>query len=147
MKAVIMQAAGSVDDYTYFDHDADIGVVGRGASLEAAFVSAARATFALVTDIEAVRAVEHVAFDFEEGDIEIALVRWLNLLLGHAADRGLALGRFAMRRDGNLWRGEAWGERWRRELERGTDVKGATLTALGVSREEGGWIARCVVDV
>jgi SHS2 domain-containing protein len=75
-------------------------------------------------------------------------VRWLNLLLAHAHDRGLALGAFALRREAGRWHGEAWGEPWREDLERGTGVKGATLTMLSVRRAgEGGWEARCVVDV
>ena len=46
-----------------------------------------------------------------------------------------------------LWRGGASGEPWRRDLERGTEVKGATLTMLEVKQERDGWRARCVVDV
>ena len=42
--------------YAYFEHDADIGVIGRGAILEEAFEGAVRATFAIMTDIEKVRA-------------------------------------------------------------------------------------------
>ncbi|HSJ99018.1 MAG TPA: archease, partial [Myxococcota bacterium] len=64
-----------------------------------------------------------------------------------AHDRGLALGDFRLARDGARWRGEAWGEPWREEQERGTGVKGATLTMLAVRPAAGGWEARCVVDV
>jgi SHS2 domain-containing protein len=32
-------------------------------------------------------------------------------------------------------------------MERGTEVKGATLTMLSVRRADGGWEARCVIDV
>jgi SHS2 domain-containing protein len=131
----------------YFEHDADIGIVGRGATLEEAFEAAARATFAIMTDIATVHHEETVRIEFEEADEELALVRWLNLLLGSARERGIILGRFWIERDGVLWRGGASGERWRPELERGVEVKGATLTALSVKRDEKGWEARCVVDV
>lgn len=135
-------------DYGYFDHDADVGVIGRGPRVESAFVAAARAVFALVTDLDAVARRELVGVEFDEPDVELALVRWLNLLLAYAAERGLALGEFALERDGAHWRGRAWGERWREGLERGTDVKGATLTMLSVARcDTDGWEARCVVDV
>ncbi|HUL96771.1 MAG TPA: archease [Usitatibacter sp.] len=139
--------AGGGAGYGYFDHDADVGIVGRGPDLETAFVSAAKAMFALSTDIKTVRDKQRFEIQFEEEDIEIALVRWLNLLLAHAGDRHLALGRFSLRRDGAQWRGEAWGEPWRDGLERGTELKGATLTMLRVARADGGWEARCVVDV
>jgi len=131
----------------YFEHDADIGVVGRGVTLEEAFESAAAATFAVMADLSAVRPERSVTLDFEEADIEIALVRWLNLLLALSHERGLAFGRFWIERDGVHWRGGASGEPWRRDLERGTEVKGATLTMLEVKKSATGWEARCVVDV
>lgn len=34
--------------YGYFDHDADVGVIGRGQDIERAFENAAVATFALM---------------------------------------------------------------------------------------------------
>ena len=131
----------------YFDHDADVGISGRGATMEEAFEAAARATFALMTDIAAVRPLASIRLEFEEADVEMALVRWLNLLLGHARSRGLVLGRFWIERDGVIWRGGASGEPWRPDLERGVEVKGATLTMLAVSRAGDTWDARCVVDV
>jgi len=134
-------------DNEYFEHDADIGVVGRGVTLEEAFESAAAATFAIMADLSAVRPERSVTLDFEEADIEIALVRWLNLLLGLAHEQGLAFSRFWIERDGVHWRGGASGEPWRRDLERGVEVKGATLTMLEVKESAAGWVARCVVDV
>ncbi|MGZ5033237.1 MAG: archease, partial [Usitatibacter sp.] len=87
-------------DFGYFDHDADVGVVGRGARVESAFVAAARAVFALITDIGAIERRERIRVEFDEPDVELALVRWLNLLLAHAAERGLVLGEFDLKRDG-----------------------------------------------
>jgi SHS2 domain-containing protein len=131
----------------YFEHDADVGIIGRGATLEEAFEAAARATFAIMTDIRAVRDERSVSLEFEEADAELALVRWLNLLLGLSHEEGLVFGRFWIERDGVHWRGGASGEPWRPELERGIEVKGATLTMLEVKEGSSGWEARCVVDV
>lgn len=144
-----MSAARSVPSSgdVYFEHDADIGVVGRGATLEEAFESAAAATFAIMADPAAVRPERAVTLAFEEADVEIALVRWLNLLLALSHEHGLAFSRFWIERDGVNWRGGASGEPWRRDLERGVEVKGATLTMLGVKESAAGWEARCVVDV
>lgn len=133
--------------YSYFEHDADVGVEGRGASVEEAFVAAACAVFALTTRLADVRPRERIEVAFIEADPEFALVAWLNALLAKSHDRGLALGGFALQREGAHWRGEAWGEPWREDLERGTDVKGATLTMLAVRAAQDGWTARCVVDV
>lgn len=133
--------------YEYFDHDADTGVIGRGDTIEAAFVQAAQATFALMCDPARVAARERFEVEFEEADPELALVTWLNELLAQANVRRLALARFELTRSGSRWRGAAWGEPWHAGLARGTQVKGATLTALAVVERPGGWEARCVVDL
>ena len=132
---------------SYFDHDADVGIIGRGPTVESAFEAAAAATFGLMVSLPAVRSREVVRVRFDEPDLELALVSWLNLLLAEARAAGLALGRFQLRREGTRWLGEAWGEPWRESLEPGVEVKGATLTMLAVKPVEGGWEARCVVDV
>lgn len=133
--------------YDYFDHDADIGVIGRGATLEEAFEAAAAATFAIMIDLATVRREQFERIEFEEADTEIALVRWLNLLLGVARARAIAFADFRLERDGVVWRGMASGEPWRTGIERGVEVKGATLTMLKVEQTAAGWEARCVVDV
>jgi SHS2 domain-containing protein len=133
--------------YGYFEHDADIGVFGRGLKLEDALVSAARAMFAIQADPDSIRSSERVEIQFEERDTELALVRWLNALLGASRERGLAFGEFGLAREGERWRGWAAGEPWHNAMARGTEVKGATLTMLSVRQDARGWEARCVVDV
>ncbi len=163
------------EPYAYFEHDADMGIIGRGAHIEAAFEHAATAVFAMMTNLGQVGLHESVVIEFEEADPELALVTWLNLLLGQARSRGLIFGRFRLRRDGASpkvgdrrsgppeevgtfpsrgietsgahWSGTAEGEPWRPGLERGVEVKGATLTGLAVTQRNGIWEARCVVDV
>ncbi|MHB1642238.1 MAG: archease [Acidithiobacillus sp.] len=88
--------------FSYVDHDADIGVIGRGRTLEESFEGLAQ-----------VRATRSVRIDFEEEDLELALVTSLNTLLVEAGIRGLVLGRFRLVRDNSHWQGEAWGEPWR----------------------------------
>ena len=133
--------------YGYFEHDADVGILGRGTTVEEAFVSAARAMFAIQSELDSVLSLEGIEIDFEESDVELALVRWLNALLAASRERGIVLCEFGLAREGNHWLGRARGERWRGGLERGTEVKGATLTMLSVAQGAAGWEARCVVDV
>jgi SHS2 domain-containing protein len=135
------------EPYSYFEHDADMGIVGRSTLLEEAFEHAAAAMFAMMADPAQIRPQASVAIEFEEADVELALVTWLNLLLGEARSRALVFGRFKLRRDGARWSGTAEGEPWRDGLERGVEVKGATLTGLAVTQRNGIWEARCVVDV
>ena len=131
----------------YFEHDADMGIVGRGESVEEAFENAAKAVFTMMTGPGKVELRVSAAIEFEEADMELALVTWLNRLLGEARSRSLVFGRFHLHRDGARWNGTAEGEPWRAGLERGVEVKGATLTCLAVTQREGVWEARCVVDV
>ena len=133
--------------YDYFEHGADIGVIGRGASVEEALAQAAAAMFAIMAELQSVQPTIEVEVDFDEDDVEFALVRWLNALLAQAREQGIVLCRFELHRDGDHWRGLARGEPWRVSHARGTEVKGATLTALSVRQDVEGWQARCVVDV
>jgi SHS2 domain-containing protein len=134
-------------NYDYFDHEADIGITGYGETVEEAFVAAAQAMFAVMVAIAGVRNTRHIEFSFTEADTELAFVTWLNRLLTEAQTQGLVLGRFELHRKGEQWQAQAWGEPWRKGLERGVEVKGATLTMLAVTRKNGRWEARCVVDV
>jgi SHS2 domain-containing protein len=133
--------------YAYFDHDADIGIIGRGESIEAAFVSAAEAMFAIMVNLPAVQPEQTTDIAFEEQDIEFAFVTWLNLLLAEARERALIFSRFTLKHDGNKWLGQAQGSPWHAGLEKGVEVKGATLTMLSVKQVNGQWEAGCIVDV
>jgi SHS2 domain-containing protein len=135
------------EQYDYFEHEADVGIIGRGETVEAAFEAAAAAMFAIMVDLSMIRPETRVCFDFEEQDLEFALITWLNRLLAEARSSGMIFGRFALSRRGQQWSGEAWGEPWRPDLDRGVEVKGATLTMLSVRQTATGWEARCVVDV
>ena len=133
--------------WDYFEHDADIGVIGRGPTLAAALEQAAAATFAIMADPAQVQVRLQVDFEFTETDPDYALVTLLNRLLAEARLQHAVFSRFQVRADGERWQVEAGGERWRSDLARGTEVKGATLTMLAVQPVRGGWEARCVVDV
>ena len=133
--------------YAYFDHDADIGITGRGETLEAAFVSAAEAMFAIMVNLQAVKPEQTVDITFEERDIEFAFVTWLNLLLAEARERALIFSRFTLNHDGDTWQGQAQGSPWHDDLEKGVEVKGATLTMLSVKQINNQWEASCIVDV
>jgi len=134
-------------EYGYFDHEADMGIIGRGSSIEDAFCNAARALFALQTDLSAIQAQQRIDIEFAEPDTEYALVIWLNLLINKANIKKIAVARFELQHQDGNWSGSAWGEPWREDIERGIEVKGATLTELAVRQHGSTWEARCVVDV
>jgi SHS2 domain-containing protein len=131
----------------YFEHVADMGVIGRGATLAGAFVSAAEATFAIMAEAGRLTESLVVEISFRESDEELALVTWLNRLLAEARVHGAVFRRFELEREGDRYKGRAYGCAWDDSIPRGTEVKGATLTALSVKHGERGYEARCVVDV
>lgn len=133
--------------FSYFEHDADVGVVGRGETVEQAFEAAAQAVFAIMTNLDGVQSREEILIEFEEADLEFALVIWINLILGKARESGMVFNDFHLQRNGQQWRARITGEKWRDALERGVEVKGATFTMLSVRQMKGIWVAQCVVDV
>jgi SHS2 domain-containing protein len=136
-----------INDSNYFDHDADMGIIGRGKSLESCFEETALALFALTGNLSQVKPTQQIVFKFAESDIEFALVTWLNLLIAHAQTKHLLFSSFKIRKRRNVWYCEARGEIWHPGIERGIDVKGATLTMLSVKKIGEQWQAQCVVDV
>ena len=135
--------------YDYFEHQADMGIEGRGPTLEEAFAQAARALFDLMMDIERIRPRKKVPIRCRAHDHEELLVEWLNELLSLADLEGMALGRFQVDRlEPNGLEGSAWGEPFDpgRHHPR-TEVKAATYAMLFVGPEDGEQVARCVVDL
>jgi tRNA nucleotidyltransferase (CCA-adding enzyme) len=107
--------------WEHFAHAADIGLRGYGPTKAAAFAQAATAMTAVITDPADVRPLKA---------IEIAC---------RAPDDGLLLAD---------WHAIVWGESLEPARHRpAVEVKGATLTALEVAQDAGGWVAACVVDV
>lgn len=132
---------------SYFAHDADIGIIGRGLTIEQSFEAAALAVFAIITNLEVVQPATAVVIEFEESDPELALVIWLNLILGKSRELSMVFSHFYIQRQGNQWHGKVLGEKWHDGMERGVEVKGATLTMLAVKQIGPIWESRCVVDV
>jgi SHS2 domain-containing protein len=131
-----------------FAHDADVGVMGTGASAAEAFAQAARALTAVVTDADVEPALS-VDVHCEAPDLELLFVEWLNAVIYEMAVRKMLFSRFAVTvADGKL-DGTLWGERV--DVLRhapAAEPKGATYTALKVAQSaDGNWTAACVVDV
>lgn len=137
----------TVSDRNYFEHEADIGIIGYGDSLENAFINAAEAMFSIMADPKQIPQQRDIEFEFHEEDIEIAFAIWLNQLIARARSENLIFNHFSLTHTNNHWYGKAAGAPWDSSIEPGTEVKGATLTALSVKENNSQWQARCVVDV
>ena len=135
--------------WEHFPHGADVGVRGRGPTLESAFEQAALALTAVISDPARIESGTKIEIACEAPDPEILLTDWLNALVYEMATRNMLFGRFSVQIEGRELRGRAWGEAIDVERhEPAVEVKGATMTALKVIKDQPGhWLAQCVVDV
>ena len=135
--------------WQHFEHGADIGVRGLADSEARAFEQAALAMTAVITDPQTVRAEQAVAIACSAPDHELLLAEWLNALIYEMATRNMLFSRFAVQLRDHTLTATARGEMV--DVSRhapAVEIKGATYTALRVVRRDDGlWIAQCVVDV
>ncbi|MGK0673194.1 MAG: archease [Halothiobacillaceae bacterium] len=134
--------------WEHFEHVADIGVRGLGPTAAEAFAQAALALTALIVDPAAIACRESVTVDLEGADLDYLFYDWINALVYAMATRRMLFGRFEVELTPGRLHATAWGEPLDRRRHRPVvEVKGATLTELSVSMQNGQWIAQCVVDV
>lgn len=134
--------------WRHFHHGADIGVEGRGTTLEAAFANSALAMTAVITDPDTVSATDCFELTCDAIDQDYLLLDWLNTLIYEMATRHQLFSRFDVRITDNHLTATVCGEPVDRERHQpAVEIKGATLTELSVTHRDAGWIARCVVDV
>lgn len=135
--------------WEHFDHQADIGIRGKGTSLAAAFEQAALALIAVSVPLERIRPKASITISCEAPDQEILLADWLNAVLREMAVRKMVFGHFDVIIDGVRLEATAWGEPLDRDRhDPVVEVKAASYYELQVVRDQQGvWVAQCVVDV
>jgi len=143
--------------WEHFEHGADVGVRGIGATPSEAFEGAAAALAALVhEDLSGVRPEVEQRIVCEADDLVSLLVRFLNELISRMSAHRLLYGDFSVSitRVGENHRLSARVRGEPLDLSRHeptVEPKGATFTAARVAREDGAggpsWVAQCVVDV
>ena len=135
--------------WEHFAHEADMGVRGVGLTPAEAFEQAALALTAVVTDLSTVTPSDLIEITCEAPDQELLFVDWLNALVYEMATRHMLFSRFEVQIDGQQLRGKVWGEQVNiKRHQPAVEIKGATYTALSVSRDHAQrWVAQCVVDV
>jgi len=135
--------------WEHFRHGADVGVRGSGVSRAEAFEQAALALTAVIADPSHVHGEVLVDIRCEAPDDEMLLVDWLNALIYEMATRDLLFGRFAVTLHDHVLDAKVWGQSLDRERHQpSVEVKAVTYTELSMAqREDGTWVAQCVVDV
>jgi SHS2 domain-containing protein len=135
--------------WEHFEHVADVGVRGFGASMAVAFEQAAVAMTAIVADPATVRAGEAVDIRCRAHDPEILLTDWLNAVIFEMSARRMLFSDFRVSIAHDRLNARILGEEIDPRRHRpAAEVKGATLSELRVARDSGGWwLAQCIVDV
>lgn len=135
--------------WQHFEHDADIGIRGIAPTLTLAFEQAAVALTAVVTDPDGVAASTAIAIECDAPDVELLFVSWINELIYQMAVRRLLFSRYRVAIRDDRLTATAFGEAVDRDKHQpAVEIKGATLTELSVRRrDDGAWVAQCVVDV
>lgn len=138
-----------IPHWEHFEHGADIGIRGIASTQEQAFEQAAVAMTAVVTDLECVSASTTVTMECEAPDAELLLLSWINELIYQMAVRRLLFKRYQVSIQAGHLTATAYGEAIDMEKHQpAVEIKGATFTELRVyQRDDGGWLAQCVVDV
>jgi SHS2 domain-containing protein len=135
--------------WEHFSHEADMGIRGIASTLEEAFAQAAVALTAVVTEPAAVKPRETITLTAANEDPELLLVDFLNAVILEMALRHMLFSRFRITLDDGRLTATAQGEGV--DVARhqpAVEIKGATYTGLAVKRrDDGSWLAQCVVDV
>lgn len=138
------------EQYRFIDHTADVKIEAIGDSLAEAFANAGRATFAFMTDIDALDDDHSVDFTVTGEDQEALLYEFIDHLLYLRDTEGLLFCRFDVditeTEDGYHLDGTAHGT----PLEgiEATDVKAATYSDMQITGTgSGGYLVRAVLDI
>lgn len=139
----------SSSGWEHFFHMADIGVRGRGQTLQEAFEQTALALTAVITEPERIKPQQAIDISCSAPDHEFLLVDWLNAIIFEMATRKMLFSRYEVSLQDHQLTARAWGENIDIARHQPTvEIKGATYTELKVTEEaDGNWLAQCVVDV
>lgn len=134
--------------YKYFEHQADIGIIGLGQSLPEAFEEGAKAMFQVMCDIDKVEPKKTIKIKLESNDDESLFIDWLNELLAKKDIEEMMFSSFKVKIKGKSLTAEVKGEMMNSEKHHlKVEVKAATYSQLRVWREGKDYKAQCVVDV
>jgi SHS2 domain-containing protein len=132
-----------------FEHEADVGLIVRGADGPELFATAGVALFELVCRLDAVEERERYELASEADGVEALLVDWINDLVYLFEGEGVVCRRFAFQTwSPTSYRAEAFGEPVDAARHDPRDlVKAATYHGLSVQELPGRWEARVILDV
>ena len=138
-------------DYEYLEHTADAEFVAYGATLDEAFVNAARATYALIVDPCRVEPATCREVRLSSGSLDYLLYDWLAELLYLTEIEHLVFSQFEVRITGGegdySLEGRACGEAIRPVHEVSLHIKAVTYHDLRVEKRNNRYEAQVLLDI
>ena len=137
--------------YKYLEHEADVGILAIGKSLEEAFQEGAKAMFNVMVDIEGVKAKDAIEIKCKAKDIPALFIEWLNELINKRDVEEMFFSEFKVsikkNKDYEL-SGKAIGENINLSIHRvKTEVKAATYSGLKFEEKNKKYYLQCVLDI
>lgn len=134
--------------YEIVEHTADVGVRGRGNTLDELFAGMARGLFALIADLETVHPTVERRVELERDTPEELLHAWLDELNAMHQIRGELYAEFEPTVDGIRLTATVRGEPIDLDRHRlGTEIKAITWHDLAVRQTAEGYEAEVLLDV
>jgi SHS2 domain-containing protein len=135
--------------YELLDHTGDLGIRVWAEDVTGIFHEAARALFAIITDLDTVRVRVNRKITVEAAAVDELLVAWLNELLYFYEVEGLLLCDFALTEiDERSVTGVAMGEEFDEDRHIiKTSIKAVTYHQLEITERDGCWHAQVIFDI
>ncbi|HAT1686325.1 TPA: archease [Legionella pneumophila] len=129
-------------------HEADIGVRGIGPTLPDAFEMGALALTNVVADAALIKPSLSIKIHCEAPNEEILFTDWLNAVVYNMQIHNMLFREFDVKLNRFVLDAVIRGEKVdQKKHQPVVEVKGATYTELKIYKNNGIWIAQCVVDV
>jgi len=140
-----------------FEHKADIGVRGKGNTLESAFEECAKAMISVMLDIDSIEPRKSHVIKLKSSDESNLLISFLNELLFLKDTKKMIYSKFRVKIEESAFennlkeftlKATCFGEKI--DLKKHdflVDVKAATYSQLRVVQEDKIFVAQCIVDV
>ena len=134
--------------FELLEHEADVGVLGIGKTLEEAFQEGAKAMFSVMVNLDDLSPDKMVQVECDAVDDESLFVEWLNALLAQKDIEELFFVKFEVKIEDHKLVGKAWGCSFDLDKQEVlNDVKAATYHGLRLEKKDKDYYIRCVLDI
>ena len=134
--------------YKFLEHQADVGILGIGDTIEESFQESAKAMFEIMFNLKKIKIKKSIKIKVKADSQENLFIEFLNELLAQADLKEMAFSDFEVKIKNNNLECSAKGEKIDlKKHEIKTEVKAATYSGLKVEKKVKKFYSQCVLDV